>query len=237
MSRFTLNPAEDDHPVWSPDSARIVFSSNRDSGVANLYTKPSNGTGPEELLLKSDYSKIPLSWSSDGYVAYEESDPKTKSDLWVLSMKDKQPIPFLNTPFNETQAQFSPDGRWIAYVSDQTGRQEVYVRSFPRSRSEWPVSTSQGFQPRWRPDGRGLFFISSEGTEDFMAVDIDAKASDGSLRIGAPRKIFQFGVISQNQRNSYDVFTGQRFVLNVLPRPNRPVITVILNWTAGLNPQ
>jgi eukaryotic-like serine/threonine-protein kinase len=179
-----------------------------------------------------------MSWSSDGrYIAYEEQDPKTKSDLWILPLDERKPFKFLSTPFNETQGQFSPDGRWIAYVSDQSGRQEVYVRSYPADGSEWQVSTNQGLQPRWREDGKELFFLGSEGTEDFMAVSIDARPSDRVLKIGEPRKLFQFDVISQNQRNSYDVLSGQRFVLNLIPRATGapPIITAITNWTAGLN--
>jgi eukaryotic-like serine/threonine-protein kinase len=237
MSRFTMNPAEDDHPLWSRDKTRIVFSSNRDGGISNLYQKPSNGSGPEQLLFRSQYSKIPVSWSSDGgYIAFEERHPATKSDLWMLSLSELQPIEFLHSPFNETQAQFSPDGRWVAYVSDQSGRQEVYIRSFPRSDSEWQVSTNFGFQPRWREDGKQLFYLGSEGTEGFVAVDIDADSSRGLVRIGESRRLFEFDVISQNQRNSYDVLPGERFLLNLIPRPtgSLPLITFVLNWTAGL---
>jgi Tol biopolymer transport system component len=237
MSRFTLNPAEEDYPMWSPDKTRIVFTSNRDGGIANLYEKPSNGSLPEELLLKSQYSKVPTSWSADGhYLAYEEHTPQTKSDLWTVSLEEKQPMEFLRSPFNETQAQFSPDRHWIAYVSDQSGRQEVYIRTFPRSDNEWQVSTNMGFQPRWREDGKELFFLASEGTEEFMAIDIHADPSKKVLAIGESHKLFDFDVISQNQRNSYDVLPGQRFLLNLIPRPTGqfPLITFVLNWTAGL---
>jgi serine/threonine protein kinase len=237
MSRFTSNPAEEDYPIWSPDKTRIVFSSNRDGGIANLYGKPSNGSAPEELLFKSQYPKIPLSWSADGrHIAYEERHPQTKSDLWVFRMDGEQPLEFLQSPFNETQAQFSPDGRWVAYVSDQSGRQEVYIRSFPRSETEWQISTNLGFQPRWREDGKQLFYLASEGTEQFMAVDVEADSSKGLLRIGESQRLFAFDVISQNQRNSYDVLPGQRFLLNLIPRPTGsfPLITFVLNWASAL---
>jgi len=230
-TRFTLNPADEDYPVWAGD--RIVFNSNRDGGVANLYAKPVNGGGAEEVILKNDFPKIPLSWSEHGqYLAYEERDPKTKSDLWYLSLQDRQPIKFLSTDFNETQAQISPNGRWIAYVSDQSGRPEVYVRSFPSGSIERQVSTDRGLQPRWREDGKELFFLGSEGTEDFMVVNVESNESPPAVRVSSPKKLFQFVVISQNQRNSYDVLGGQRFMLNLIPRPAgaAPTVTFILNW-------
>jgi len=238
VSRFTMDPGVEDHAVWSPDGTRIVFSSDREGGVRNLYEKRSDGAGQEALLLKSDHSKTPLGWSPDGRnIVYEDRAPETGSDLWFLPMlgDKKEPIEFSRTSFNESHAQFSPDGRWLAYVSDVSGRLEVYVQSFPPTGSKWQISTNGGEQPRWRDDGKELFFIGLPGVEQFMAVDVATKPSDRVFRRGEPKKLFQFDVLSVNQRNSYDVTNGQRFLLNVIPRAvATPSVTLIVNWTAGL---
>ena len=132
-SRFTTDPASDSNPLWSPDGSRIVFTSNR-QGISDLYQKMASGGGNEEVLLKSDEEKWPDDWSLDGrFIIYQSFNAKTKWDLWVLPMiGDRQPTKFLQTDFNEQQAQFSPDGKWLAYVSDESGEQEVYIRDIPR---------------------------------------------------------------------------------------------------------
>jgi Tol biopolymer transport system component len=144
-SRFTTEPAADSFPLWSRDGTEIVFSSSRE-GVFNLYSKKANGVGNEELLLKTDETKIPDDWSPDGkFIVYESRNPKTKLDLWLLPTSgDRQPVRFLQSEFNEQQAQFSPDGKWIAYTSDVSGRPEVYVQTFPASGGPLRVSTAGG---------------------------------------------------------------------------------------------
>jgi eukaryotic-like serine/threonine-protein kinase len=250
-SRFTFDPGIDDHPLWSPDGGRVVFSSTRDGEIANLYEKPSGGAGQEQLLLKTDRSKIPTDWSRDGrYIVYEEQAPKTGADLWILPTSgDKKPTEFLRTPFNEKQARFSPDGRWIAYDSNESGREEVYVQSFPQTGGKWQVSTEGGFQPVWRADGKELFYLSPVADNQFMAVDIQTAPADRVFKAGVPKKLFVHNVrtgapgpAQGNQRNSFDVTKdGQHFVLNSTaaantpgPDNNRFTITVVLNWAAGL---
>ncbi|HJZ81541.1 MAG TPA: protein kinase, partial [Pyrinomonadaceae bacterium] len=144
-SRFTTDPANDWFPLWSPDGSTIVFSSSRD-GVTNLYMKSASGVGGEEALLKSDQSKTADDWSTDGkFIVYESRSAQNKTDLWVLPMSgDRKPFPFLQTVFNEQQAQFSPDGKWIAYTSDESGSPEVYVQTFPASGGKWRISTNGG---------------------------------------------------------------------------------------------
>ncbi|MCA1660594.1 MAG: hypothetical protein LC642_08695, partial [Verrucomicrobiaceae bacterium] len=175
-SRFTTDPANDSNPLWSPDGSRIVFTSNRE-GVRNLYQKIASGGGNEEVLLKSTEEKVPDDWSSDGqFIVYQTINRKTKWDFWVLPMSgDRQPFPFLQTEFNEQAAQFSPDGKWIAYSSDESGAPEVYVQTFPASGGRWRVSTDGGRQPRWRRDGRELFYITADGK--LMAVDVKLGAT------------------------------------------------------------
>jgi eukaryotic-like serine/threonine-protein kinase len=242
-SRFTFDPGIDDFPLWSPDGTRIVFSSNRDGGVFNLYEKPSGGTGQEQLLLKTAQSKMATDWSRDGhYIIYSEADPKTGTDIWILpTFGDKKPSEFLRTPFNEFQARFSPDGRWVAYRSNESGRPEVYVQSFPQAGSKWQISTEGGVQPQWRPDGKELFYLSPAANPQFMVVDILTKPSDAVFKAGAPKKLFVINMTNPGgpgARNNYEVMEdGKRFLLNARPAAtldNRSAITVVLNWAAGL---
>ena len=134
-TRFTFDPALDRFPVWSPDGSRIVFDSNR-KGPRNLYIKPSSGAGSEELLVESPQDKLGVDWSADGrFIVYYSIDPQTGRDLWVLPLEgDRKPWMFLKTNFDERWGQFSPDGRWVAYQSNESGRQEIYVRPFVEPR-------------------------------------------------------------------------------------------------------
>src|SRR5207249_3289945 len=130
MPRLTFDATQDNSsPIWSPQGDRIVFNSHR-NGKWGLYTKRADGTGDEEKLLESDFLVIPMSWSSGGkFLVYWVVNPKTGSDQWILPMTgDRNPVPFLQTQFGEYQPEISPDGKWIVYVSDETGRGEVYIR-------------------------------------------------------------------------------------------------------------
>ena len=161
--RLTFDPAVENYPVWTPDGKQIVFASSR-GGHSDLYMHAADGSGEDQLLLKSDEDKIPTGFSTDGrYLLFTVSDPKTHNDIWVLPMEgDRKPIPFLRTEFNEGQAQFSPDGRWIAYVSNESGSNEVYVKPFSPgagteiSGSKSMVSRGGGIWPRWR--GKQLLY-------------------------------------------------------------------------------
>ena len=154
---------------------------------------------------------------------------------------DRKPVEFLRTPFNERQARFSPDGKWVAYTSDESGRAEVYVQSFPPMGSKWLISTEGGIQPRWRPDGKALYYLSPVADDQFMAVDILSKPMDTDFRTGVPQKLFILNVFTANlgQRNSYDVTRDGAFLLNgaigaFAAPPLRPVVTFVLNWAADL---
>jgi serine/threonine protein kinase len=233
-SRFTFDPASSHMPVWSPDGRRIAFASGR-QGPWDLYEKMSNGGGQDELLLKSADQKYVTDWSRDGrFILYHAGTGETKRDVWVLPLfGDRQPFPFLRTKADEAQAQFSPDGHWIAYASDETGRMEVYIQAFPSSGGKWPVSRGGGIQPLWRGDGRELFFIGAD--QQLMAVGIHLAATP---EVGLPKQLFhthipvvQSGVA---QRPEYSVTRdGQRFLVN-RPLLDAEPLNVVLNWPAAL---
>ena len=149
--------------VWTPDGKKITVYSNRD-GQWNLYWIAADGSGVEERLTSSEFPQIPWSWSPDGQLlAYSESHPTTGIDIWVLSLRDNRKAqPFLRTPFNEDAPVFSPDGRWLAYQSNESGRDEVYVQPYPGPGGKWMISSEGGSKLLWASDGRELFYRNGE---------------------------------------------------------------------------
>ena len=164
LSRLRSDAAADGTPVWSPDGSRIAFNSNR-KGVFDLYQKPATGAGSEDLLLATPQNKAPVDWSPDGrFVLYRSPGPMTGFDLWALPLDgDRKPFPVVQTTFEERDGQFSPDGKWIAYQSNESGRVEIYVQPFPGTGRKERISTSGGTQVRWRRDGKELFYIALDG--------------------------------------------------------------------------
>lgn len=240
-TRFTFDPGIERLAVWSPDGNRIVFHSDRNTGFYDLYQKSSTGTGNEELLLQSPEQKYPADWSRDGrFLVYEtmNTPESITADLWVLPLSgEPKPFLFLKTPFHETQAQLSPDGQWMAYVSNESGRDEVYLASFPKPSLKVRVSTGGGRQPRWRRDGKELFFISLDSK--LMAVSIPREPASG---VGTPEALFEApfspsgtGVPYPATSFQYDVTAdGQRFLMRTPAADSTVPITVVLNWTAAL---
>jgi eukaryotic-like serine/threonine-protein kinase len=224
-SRFTFGLASDVYPVWSPDGSRIVFGSNRD-GAWSLYQKSSSGAGSEEAILRPSERTWPSDWSLDGrFILYTQSSPDTQGDLWVIPLfGDRQPIPFLQTKFSERNGVFSPDGKWIAYQSDDSGSYQVWVQSFPAG-SKWQVSSEGGTWPRFRRDGKELFYLAANGK--LMAVEV--KANTSGLEFGAPKPLFD-----THTTDRYAVTAdGQRFLFSTpVEESVSAPITVILNWTA-----
>jgi Tol biopolymer transport system component len=228
-TRLTYEQVRALFPVWSADGSSVIFGSVR-GGEVNLYLKLASGAGDERLLLKSpDGAKSATSWSRDGgFLLYTVDNSETKSDLWVLPLQgDRKPTPFLRTEFNESSGQFSPDGHWVAYTSDESGRDEIYVRDFSSGAAQgswdaagrWLISKSGGNSPRWRGDGKELFYVASDGK--LMSVDVSAKPL---FKAGAPRPLFQLPAGFIGGDVSAD---GKRFLIGVLWRK---VLPYPLRW-------
>ncbi|HXZ27364.1 MAG TPA: hypothetical protein VEG08_05120, partial [Terriglobales bacterium] len=220
-------------PVWSRDGSRILFASNRANRTFNLYEKPSDGTGPdEELLPPSAFDRSPSDWSADGkFLAYAQDESKQQVQTWILPMEgERKPFAFLQGPYPTFGAVFSPDGRWLAYQSLESGQFEVYVTRFPGPVGKWQISSSGGLSPRWRRDGKELYFITP--TRDLVAVPVNG--SGASLQIGSPQRLFTTAGVS-NPDFAYDVTAdGQRFLINSLDEDASQPISLLVNWRAGM---
>jgi dipeptidyl aminopeptidase/acylaminoacyl peptidase len=226
-TEFTFGPGVFAYPVWSGDGSRIAFEAVRRDG--NRYVKASNGVGAAETLDKDPRSGRIDDWSLDGrYIIEELLSPKASTDIWVVpQFGDKKPFPYLNSESTESNARLSPDGQWIAYVSDESRRPEVYVQTFPEHDGKWHISTSGGTFPVWRRDGRELYFISAD--RKLMAVEV--KGDGKSFQASVPKPLFEVAALAQ-----FDVGKDGRFLIQVpveQAATNVP-LTVVLNWQAGL---
>jgi len=240
-SRFTFDTAVDRLPLWSPDGARIAFTSNR-AGTFDLYLKAAGGAGAEEALVASPQTKVPTDWSADGrFLLYYSIDPQTNRDLWVLPLAgDRTPWVLLKTPFDERHGTFSPDGRWVAYQSNESGRTEIYIRPFGGAAAsgvaaaaaggQWQVSTAGGVFPRWRLDGKELFYLNPSAA--MMAAPI--AFTGPTLAPGAPVALFPTRIVGggtdTGQSRQYDVTRDWRFLINTVLDEAAAPITLLMNW-------
>ena len=223
--RLTFDPALDATPVWSPDESKVVFTSSRGTAF-NLFLKEANGAQEEKAICETEMDKYPNSWSRDGkYILYQEG-----LELMYLTVPEMKSTPFLKGPATLKDAQFSPDGKWVAYDSNETGKWEVYVTSFPEARGKWQVSHGGGEQSRWRGDGKELFYLSPDAK--IMAVPV--KSGEG-FDPGVPVALFQTNpkeTLATSEQYIYDVDpSGQRVLVNTLVKGGdvQPM-TVVLHW-------
>jgi serine/threonine-protein kinase len=229
LTRLTFQGSFNLMGAWTPDGKRIAFESNKD-GALNPFWQLADGSGGLERLTISDYTQVPMSWSPDGQLlAFTEINPTTGYDICVLRMSDRKAQPFLQTPFTESAPRFSPDGRWIAYISDESGRNEVYVQPYPGPGGKWQISTEGGTEPVWNPNGRELFYRSGN---QMIAVEI---VTQPGFSAGKPRMLFegQYEPTPATAPN-YDVSPdGQRFLM-LKPSESAEAaptqINVVQNW-------
>jgi Tol biopolymer transport system component len=233
-SRLTFDPADDLNPVWSPDGRRIAFSSER-KAYRSLYHKDATGVGGDEALLESDFRSSAEDWSSDGrFLLFNVQMPRTPTYVAALPLSgDRKPVPVLQGPFRQDQAQLSPNGRWVAYRSLESGRDEVYVQAFtPVSKvtGKWQVSTAGGWEPQWRRDGKELYYLT-----DTKLMAVEVKTDAGTFEAGTPKVLFEVRLASPQYRNRYITPDGRRFLIAItVEEMGTSPYNVVMNWDAGL---
>jgi len=227
--RLTFDPALDSLPIWSPDGSRTVFASNRELKF-DLYLKDTNGAQEEKVIPQDGPDRFPTDWSRDGkYVIYGRGP-----DLWFLTLPELRSTQFLKASSTLKSARFSPDGKWVAYASNESGRWEIYVTSFPEAHGKWQLSNAGGDQPRWRGDGKELFYLSNDNK--IMAVPV---RTGSNFDAGTPTALFQANpreMFATSELFSYDVSSdGQKFLINTQLKTAMTPLSVVLNWSAKLN--
>ena len=233
MSRLATTPGDTPQAIWSPDSKFVVWN-DFSEGKFRLQKKLASGAGEAEVLLESPVRVYPTSWSPDGRVIlYTVVDNASKRDLWVLPLDgDRKPYVFFKSPLEDRDAFFSPNGKYVVYSSGESGKDEIYVQTFPAAADKWPVSTSGGFSSRWSQNGRELIYVQTDGK--IMSVSVKA---DSTFEAGVPQPLFDVTMARSPRGDDYVVSTdGQRLMF--VSRGNDgslPPINVILNWSLGLS--
>ena len=231
-TRFTFDSTNDWYPTWSPDGSQIAFASSR-NGTNDIWVKGVGGSGEASLLFEeSEHNLYPLSWAPDGgLLVYERVDPDNNSDLWAIRTDGSQPTDLVTSSFNETYATISPDGRWMAFVSDESGANEVYVTTFPVPARRWQISIDGGTYPRWRGDGGELFYVKGGG--ELYAAEIDG--SGEALVVGEIQHLFSWNM-SAGLRKTFDVSPDgqQALLIRGLATAESDPLRVVLNWDTEL---
>jgi Tol biopolymer transport system component len=233
FSRLTLSDGFEDVATWSPDGRRIAFAGDIiNSSAPSMFVKAADGTGTAEALAKGRF--FPMDWSRDGrYLLYMRDGGATRYDIWVYDFQTKATRPVMNSTFNEFAAQFSPDGKWIAYASDEGRDAQIYVRAFADGGAKIQISTAGGVIPAWRADGRELYYLAPDTT--LMSVEI--RATGNSVSAGAPQSLFTTNTDPlQVLRNTYAPSPdGQRFVvMSPVVSPGTSRLVGVMNWAAGI---
>jgi serine/threonine protein kinase len=233
-SRLTFDPGDEIAPVWSPDGSHLAFAKVR-SGEMRLYVKAASGVGTEDSLAHTPGSyEAPFQWSgATNTIVFARISTSMQWDIWVMPADGRQaPRPFLQSPFREYWGRLSPDGRWLAYASNESGHDEVYVVPYPGPGGKWQISTAGGNFPQWRADGKELFFQGAD--QSIMAVDVRAGAT---FEVGAPKPLFKIPLTAGGYQGYRWAVSrdGQRFLVNT---PSGAVAAghfiVVTNWTAEL---
>jgi Tol biopolymer transport system component len=238
-SRFTFGPSQRGFPIWSPDGTHLAFTSQRD-GPLHGFQKALNGGNEESLapaLGDPPHATLPEDWSRDGrYLVERVIQTKTKDDIWIQPLAtdgkpgDRKAFPYLDGDYNERNASISPDGKWIVYSSDETGRTEVYSQAFPSPGGKVQISTSGGERPRWSRDGKEIYYIAPD--RKMMAVPV---RSGATLDAGQPQALFNSHLSVTDLNARFDVSKDGRFLIPVEPeQSNANPLTVIVNWPATL---
>jgi Tol biopolymer transport system component len=237
-SRFTFDGGNYS-PVWSPDGRQIAYSTQRlgktsvQPTINAVYRRNSSGSGEQEQLAAGRFATMPTDWSPDGrFVIYTDQDPQTKSDLWAVPIEgERKPILLVRTEGEDTFGQVSPDGRWLSYVSTVTGREEVYLQEFPVARGKWQVSSGGGTQPRWRRDGKELFYVSADG----QLTSVMITAGPDGVEVSRQNRLFPLRTVGEDY--TYAVSPdGRRFLVNTIVRDSARPVVVVLNWPEDLKP-
>jgi dipeptidyl aminopeptidase/acylaminoacyl peptidase len=232
-TRFTFEPTNENYPAWSPDGKRIAYWSDAPE-AGGITSKLLTGSGETELLAKIAEEVILKDWSRDGSMIVYDFPAVTGTDIWVLpTTGDRKPIPFLNGAYNEFSGRLSPDARYLAYVSDESGREEVYVQSYPDRSEKWQISTRGGDDPRWGPGGNELLYLSPE--QQMVSVPIRLQPS---FDPGVPVVLFNARVMLPGQQRSHYAVTpdGQTFIMFTPSLATAtPTNTVVVNWMAEMS--